>query len=184
MARAKKPSTTSDLLRSIAVIVIPLVIITYFFTRSPDSPAVQVVDYRPVLAQARARAPFPVLAPSSVPQGWRATRASWLTTGQPGIGGDPSPRNLWQLGFLTDDEVYLELDQGDLRGKELIDDRTRQGLPDGQSTVGDQVWQRMISSDERTRALVLPSSAVTTLVVGDLPYADLEAYAASLTTAG
>lgn len=184
MARAKKPSTTGDLVRSIAVIVIPLVIITYLFTRSPDTPAVQVVDYQPVLAQARKQAPFPVLAPAPVPPGWRATRASWLTTGQPGIGGDPSSRNLWQLGFLTDDQVYVELDQGDLRGKDLIDDRTRQGLPDGQSTVGGQVWQRTISPDERTRALVLPSSAVTTLVVGDLRYADLEAYAASLAPAG
>ena len=155
MARAKKPSSTGDLLRSIAVIVIPLVVITYFFTRSPDTPAVQVVDYRPVLAQAREQAPFPVLAPAAVPQGWQATRASWLKTGQPGIGGAPSPRNLWQLGFLTSDQMYLELDQGDLRGKDLIDDRTRQGLPDGQSEIGGQVWQRMISPDERTRALVL-----------------------------
>ncbi|WP_375423311.1 DUF4245 domain-containing protein [uncultured Friedmanniella sp.] len=172
-----------DLLRSIAVIAIPLVIITYFFTRTPDNPPVQVVDYRPVLAQARSKAPFGVLAPTAVPEDWRATRASWLTTGQPGIGGAPSPRNLWQLGFLNSDDVYIELDQGDLRGKDLIDDRTRQGLPDGQSTVGGQVWQRVISPDERTRSLVMASSAVTTVVVGDLPYTDLESYAATLSSA-
>lgn len=184
MARAKKPSSTADLLRSMAVVLIPLVIITYFFTRSPDTPAVQLVDYQPVLAQARQQAPFSVLAPVPVPQGWRATRASWLTTGQPGIGGAPSPRNLWQLGFLTSHQVYLELDQGDLRSKDLIDDRTHQGLPDGQSTIDDQVWQRMISPDEQTRSLVLPSAALTTIVVGDLPYADLESYAASLAPTG
>jgi hypothetical protein len=184
VARAKKPSSTGDLLRSMAVILIPLVVITYFFTRSPDTPAVQVIDYQPALAQARQQAPFPVLAPVPVPKGWRATRATWLKTGQPGIGGAPSPRNLWQLGFLNAGQVYVELDQGDLRGKDLIDDRTRQGLPDGQSEVGGQVWQRTISPDERTRALVLPSSAVTTIVVADLPYADLEAYAATLSPTG
>ncbi|WP_375430397.1 DUF4245 domain-containing protein [uncultured Friedmanniella sp.] len=184
MARSKKPSSMGDLVRSLAVILIPLVIITWFFTRSPESPAVLVVDYRPVLAQARQQAPFEVLAPTSVPKDWRATRATWLTTGQPGLAGEPSVRKLWQLGFLTGQDVYVELDQGDLRGEDLIVDRTRKGLPDGQSTVGTQVWQRLISSDERTRSLVLPSAKVTTIVVGDLPYADLESYAATLAPAG
>ena len=184
MARPRKPSTMGDLIRSLAVILVPVVVITWFFTRSPDTPAVPVVDYQPVLAQARSQAPFPVLAPTSVPKSWRATRASWLTTGQPGTGGAPSPRNLWQLGFLTAKDVYLELDQGDLKGDDLIADRTRKGLPDGQSTVGTQVWQRLISSDERTRSLVLPAPKVTTIITGDLPYADLEAYAASLAPPG
>lgn len=184
MARPKKPSTIGDLMRSLAVILVPLLIITWFFTRTPDTPAMQVVDYQPVLAQARSQAPFAVLAPASVPKGWRATRASWLTTGQPGVGGDPSPRNLWQLGFLNAADVYIELDQGDLKGEDLIADRTRQGLADGQSTVGSQVWQRLISSDERTRSLVLSSPSVTTIVVGDLPYPDLESYAASLAPPG
>lgn len=184
MARARKPSTMGDLVRSLVVILVPLVLITWFFTRSPGTPAVQVLDYRPALAQARAQAPFPVLAPRTVPEGWRATKASWLREGQPGIGGAPSPRNLWQLGFLTSDQVYLELDQGDLKGEDLITDRTHGGLPDGQSTVGDQVWQRLVTDDEQTRSLVLPSAKVTTIVVGDLPYGALESYAATLAPAG
>ena len=36
--------------------------------------------------------------------------------------------------------------------------------------------------DERTRSLVLTAPQVTTIVFGDLPYADLESFAATLRT--
>ena len=45
-----------------------------------------------------------------------------------------------------------------------------------------QVWQRMVSSDGRTRSLVLREPEVTTIVSGDLHYAALEAYASTLST--
>jgi hypothetical protein len=48
--------------------------------------------------------------------------------------------------------------------------------------VGEEVWQRRISADERTRSLVLTAPQVTTIVFGDLPYADLESFAATLRT--
>jgi hypothetical protein len=170
------------MLRSLAVILIPVVIITYFFTRTPGAPTIQVVDYAPALSQAREQAPYEVLAPAAVPAGWRATRATWLEEGGAGLNGQPSPRNLWQLGFLTDADVYVELDQGDLQSQDLVADRTRDGVPDGESSVGEEVWQRRISADERTRSLVLTAPQVTTIVFGDLPYADLESFAATLRT--
>ena len=180
MARPKKPSTSADMVRSLAVILIPVVIITLFFTRSPDEPAVQVLDYGPALSQARQQAPYEVLAPAAIPAGWRATKATWLREGAAGLNGDPSPRNQWQLGFLTAEDRYLELAQGDLRGEDLIADRTRGGLADGRSTVGGQEWERQISPDERTRSLVLVSSSVTSIVFGDLPYSQLETFASAL----
>lgn len=182
MARPKKPSTTADMVRSLAVILIPVVIITYFFTRSPDEPAVQVTDFTAALAQARDQAPYQVLAPAAVPAGWRATKAVWLKEGDAGLNGAASPRNQWELGFLTADNMYLELDQGDLRSQELVADRTRGGVPDGQSTIGDQTWERRISPDERTRSLVLVAPSVTSIVVGDVPYGELDTFASALRT--
>ena len=169
------------MIRSLAVILVPVVLITWFFARSPDEPSVQVVDYVPALTLARQQAPFAVLAPAAVPAGWRSTKASWLRTGQPGLNGDPSPRNQWQLGFLNADDVYLELDQGDARAQDFIADRTQQGLPDGQSRVGDQTWERRISPDEQTRSLVQTTPSLTTIVTGDLPYDQLESFTATLT---
>ena len=180
MARASsRIATPGDMVRSLAVILIPVVIITYFFTRTPES-AVKTVDWTPVLAQARQQAPFDVLAPRAVPEDWKATRASWVAQGRPTLNGDPSVRNLWQLGFLDSSETYVELAQGDLQGEDLIADKTRKGLPDGETTVQGQVWERRISEDERTRSLVVSTPAVSTVISGDLPYAELESFAATL----
>ena len=100
------------MIRSLVVILIPLVIITVLFTDLPDDHQVTEVDWMPVLATAREQAPFPVLAPTNLPPGWRATRASWVKEGDPALNGQPSVRNQWQLGLLTPDDIYIGLDPG------------------------------------------------------------------------
>jgi hypothetical protein len=181
VARASsKLASPGDMIRSLAVILIPVVIITYFFTRTPDTPNVRVLEWTAVLAQAREQAPYAVLAPRAVPADWRATRVTWVQAGRPGLNGDASPRNQWELGFLDSTDTYIELDQGDRAVPDLISTKTRDGLPDGQSTLQGDVWERRVSSDERTRSLVLSTPEVTTIVSGDLSYADLESFASTL----
>jgi Protein of unknown function (DUF4245) len=180
MARANRMSTPGDMIRSLAVILIPLVILAVLFTDLPDDKPVTEVDWQPVLAVARRDAPFPVLSPSNLPEGWRATQAEWVETGDPYRDGQPSVRNQWSLGFLTPDEVFIGLDQGDLEPDDLVEEQTRAGAPDGQSTVSGQTWERLVSADGRTRSLVRREPAVTTIVSGDLTYEALEAYAATL----
>lgn len=170
------------MVRSLAVILVPILIITVFFTRYLDDAPVTVVDYQPVLAQARADAPYPVLAPSGLASDWRPTRVSWLKVGDPGLNRVPSVRNLWQLGYLSPDNIYFGVAQGDLQPQSLIDDQSREGLPDGDSQVKDATWKRLVSSDDRTRSLVLASPDVTTIVVGDTSYEDLETFAGTLTS--
>ncbi len=174
----------SDLIRSLVVIIIPLVLITLFFTRTPEPAPVTVVDWQPVAARARSEAPFPVLTPVNVPPGWRATQATWVTAGAPYLNGAPSVRNLWKLGFLTTDDVFVSLAQGDLKPDELVRDETRGGVADGRSAVGDQTWERLVTDDGRTRSLVQRSPTVTTVLSGDLPYEGLETYAGILSTSG
>ena len=159
MARAKKPSTTGDLIRSLVVIIVPLLLISAFFTRNLGDHPVNEVDWRPVATLARSQAPYPVLAPVNLPEGWRATQATWVRTGEPYLNGDASPRNLWKLGFLTSDDVFVGLTEGDLRPDDLIRTETREGTVDGQSVVGDQTWERRISPDGRTRSLVRVDAA-------------------------
>jgi hypothetical protein len=145
------------MVRSLAVLLIPVVVLTYFFTRTSEPP-VKV----------------------AVPGDWRATKVGWTQQGQGGLNGEPSPRNLWELGFLDATDTYVELDQGDLQSRDLVADKTRDGLPDGQSTVQGEVWERRVSSDDRTRSLVRATDALTTIVTGDVPYEDLESFAATL----
>ena len=170
------------MIRSLAVILIPLVIITVLFTDLPKDAQVAEVDWTPVLTTAREQAPFPVLAPTNLPPGWRATRVSWVSEGEPTLNGQASVRNQWQLGILTSDDLYLGLVQGDLRSDDLVDEETRAGRPDGESTVSGQPWQRVISADERTNSLVLREAEVTTIVSGDVDYSALEAYASTLSS--
>jgi hypothetical protein len=182
VARANRTATPGDMIRSLAVILIPLVIITVLFTDLPEDKPVNQVDWQPVLAVARRDAPFPVLAPSNLHEGWRATQAEWVETGDPFRDGQPSVRNQWALGFLNPDDVFVGLDQGDLRPEDLVEEQTRQGTADGQSTVNGQAWERLLSPDGRTRSLVRREPAVTTIVSGDLAYEALEAYAGTLAT--
>jgi uncharacterized protein DUF4245 len=185
VARANRlASTPGDMVRSLALILIPLVILTVLFTDLPDDRPVKEVDWRPALAAARRDAPFPVLAPTNLPAGWRATQAQWVKVGEPFLNGEPSVRNLWQLGFLNPDDIFIGLDQGDLRADDLVDEQSRAGTPDGESLVNGQMWQRLISPDGRTRSLVRRDTKVTTIIAGDLPYAALEAYAATLSASG
>jgi hypothetical protein len=184
VARANRLVSPGDMVRSLALILIPLVIITVLFTDLPEERPVTEVDWRPVLATARSEAPFPVLAPTDLPEGWRATQAEWVKVGEPFLNGQPSVRNLWQLGFLNPDDVFIGLDQGDLAADDLVDQQSREGTADGESMVNSQAWQRLISPDERTRSLVRRDAKATSIVSGDLPYAALEAYAATLSTSG
>jgi hypothetical protein len=159
-------------------------VITIIFTNTPDEHPVKEVDWKPVLAVAQQEAPFPVLAPSNLPADWRATRVNWIPQGRPYLNGEPSPRNLWQIGFLTPDEVYIDLNQGDLRPQEMVDQQSREGTPDGASVIAGQNWERLVSPDGRTRSLVLRGSNSTTVISADLPYEALEAYASTLTAGG
>jgi hypothetical protein len=182
VARTRKPATTGDLVKSLALILIPLVVITVLFTKLPRDHPVKVVDWRPVLATAREQSPYQVLAPTNLPSEWRATSVTWVKAGDPHLGGQPSVRNLWQLGFLSPDDVYIAVAQGDLKADDMVTEQTRTGALDGQSTVKGEPWQRRVSPDDRTRSLVRVEPTVTTVVVGDTSYTGLEAFAATLSS--
>ena len=184
VARTARQATAGDMIRSLALIVIPLLVIAIIFTNVPDDHPVQEVDWKPVLATAQKQAPFDVLAPTNLPEGWRATRVNWVPQGRPYLNGEASPRNLWQIGFLSPDDVYIDLNQGDARPQEMVDLQSREGMPDGNSVIAGQTWQRLVSPDGRTRSLVLRGPSATVVVSADLPYEALEAYASTLSSTG
>lgn len=184
MARNKKPATAGDLIRSLLVILIPLVLITLFFSRTLDDYPVQEVDWQPTLAVAREKAPYPVLAPVGLPDTWRATRVTWVPKGEANLNGQASVRNLWQLGFLDPNDIFISVNQGDDQPQLFIEGVTREGVADGRSRVGDQTWARYLSPDERTRSLVRTTPQVTVVVVGDTTYEALEAFASTLSARG
>lgn len=167
---------------SLVVILVPLAIIVAIFSQGPTQATVQTVNWKPVAAEASQQSPYPILTPIELPAGWRATRVSWTRVGQPDPAGNESVRNRWQLGVLTDSNVYLELDQGDKFGSDMVDDLSNGGHPDGKSLVNGQTWTRLVTDDNQTRTLVLTEPGVTTMVSGDTDYTTLETYAGLLHT--
>lgn len=180
MARAKRITTGRDMFWSLLVILVPLGILVAIFNHSPRDATVQTVDWRPVAARASQQAPYAILTPIELPAGWRATRVSWTRMGEPDPTGEDSVRNRWQLGVLNDAGVYIELDQGDKQVRDMVDQFSRQGQPDGSTTVDGRTWKRLVTDDDRTRSLVLSTPKVTTIVTGDTGYVQLKTFAGLL----
>lgn len=182
VAERRKP-TARDLVLSLLVLIIPIVAIIWLQdSGQPDEPDVKTVAWRQVADHARQQASFSVLAPPKLDNGWRATRANWTREGHRNPAGDRSVRNQWQLGVLTADDVYIELDQGDKHPGDMIDSATRDAAPDGSTTLDGTRWRQMVTDDGRTRALVHPTRDVTTVITGDTSYDQLRSFAESLRT--
>ncbi len=146
---------------------------SWISSRGDESPA-STVDYSSELAQARAHAPYDVLAPSPVPSGWRATSVEW----------SDGPEMSWHLGFLTaegDSAQYVGLEQSNARPDEFIA-RFPADTPGPAVTIRGAIWTGLTSADGREHALVLTTDEVTTLVTGTAPESDLEEFAASLSS--
>lgn len=169
----------SDMLISLAVLLVPVVLISWFFTRTPE-PKAQPVDWRPVLADARSRSPYPVLAPENLPDTWVVTKARWAAVGQTSVNQQPAPGNTWELGVMTPDQMYVSLTQRDAAGEPLVSDLSGGGYLDGTSTVGGVTWKRVLSPSGRTRVIYRTEGAVTTVVAGDVAYEGLDAFASTL----
>ncbi|MDN5726975.1 MAG: DUF4245 domain-containing protein [Propionibacteriales bacterium] len=174
MAKQKRQSTPGDMVRSMVVLLIPLVLITLFFTRTPAAPPVESVNWQPVLTSARAEAPYPVLAPTNLPEGWVPTRVTWESKAK------GASANRWLLGWLDPQQTYLAVEQSDAAPGPFIADVGRDPVPEGSATVSGTQWERQVSEDGRTRSLVQRTDPVTTIVVGDAPYEALEAFAGTL----
>ncbi len=140
------------------------------FSDNPDS-AVRVVDYRADLPAARAAADFDLVAPETLPTGWRSTSVRFT----------PLPKQAWHLGVLTDDENYVGLEQSDRSVRsmveEYVDPQARRG---GEVDVAGSPWTTYTDSGGDL-ALVRREGSTTTLVVGsDVAKSDLLSYTASL----
>ena len=115
---AEKPrgsETVGDAVRSlVALLGIIAAVVVAFTAMRPDQRPPDPVDYSGIVDLLRAEYPYPVLAPTPVPSGWTATSVehSARTSG-----------NRWRLGFVTDDDGFVGLEQSDGEVESFLDDR-------------------------------------------------------------
>ncbi len=173
--KARGYETAGDVIRSLLVLLgLVAVVVVAFTVMKPDARLPEPIDYANVLDLVRDEYPYPVLAPTPVPEGWRATSVEH----DQGAAG-----NRWRLGFLTADEDFIGLEQSDGETETFVRDRVGPATfeEDGTSSVDGVTWERRIESgNDPDRALVLVTDEMATIVRGTAPYDDLEDFAASL----
>ena len=177
--KKKRNATVLHMLVAMAVLFVPVILITQLFTRNPEPP-ITPIDWKPVAQRAAADVEYEVLAPANLPEGWIATRARYVPTGRPMLGGDPAAGDTFQLGFLSPEQRYFAIDQRDIAPEPFVASVTREGSPQGSVDALGRTWERMVSEDGRTRSLVSRGADAVTIVSGDLPYEALEAFATTL----
>lgn len=178
--RKRRAPTAGDMFRSLLVLLIPVLIITWIFTRTPDKPDVPTVNWQPVYATAQKSADYRLLTPSGLSADWRATQVHWTPAGTSDEAGNVSAGNAWTLGLLSPHTIYFAIRQTDGPAQPFIAQVTSNGTPDGASTIQGEAWTRYVSENGRTHALVRQAGKVTSIVVADASYDQLDSFAGHL----
>jgi hypothetical protein len=143
-------------------------------TDHPSTP-VRAVDYQTVVKGGRADGKLLVMAPTSLPSGWKATSADYST------GSDPT----WHLGVLTDQQKYVGVEEAEGRVDDLVEQHVDPDAVQGKDvTIAGQRYQTWTDSDGDyavSRTVRDQGGPVESyLVVGSAPEADIRDFAASL----
>jgi hypothetical protein len=157
-----------DLILSMAVVGV-FVAFLFVVVWRPSPDPVRTVDPAPALLTAREQAGYPVYAPAGLSPQWRATSARFEADGD---------ATVWFLGYVTPDDEYIAVAQTDGDPETFIEEQTLEGVPDGETTIGAQVWQRYSTPDQRS--LVRTAEGSTVIVTGSASYEQLADFAGRL----
>ena len=159
-----------DIARSIAVlgaIVLILFFLGRLFTVTPDEPT-RSIDYRSAVESSRTVADFELLAPDSLPEGWRATSVRF----------EPDS---WHLGVLTDEGDYIGLEQVTADTARAIERFAEGSRDSGTTVVKGETWT-LRSGPRDDLNYVRRSGGMTIVVTGSAPRVVMERYISSLSS--
>ena len=171
---ARLGQTVWDMVRSMALVLVVVGLLVWL-SRSTQTEEVRAVDTAPLLAAAVATAPFEVLMPAST-AGITPTSVRLEPT------EESRPEVAWHVGWVTDDTQYVQLSQSRAANASYVDEQTASGRAGEQVEVAGRTWTRYETPDRRS--LVSTAGGVTTIVSGTLPWPRLEAFAGSLAVQG
>ncbi len=158
-----------DIARSVGVlggIVLVLFGIGQLVTITPERPTTRTVDYRTAAESSRTVADFELLAPTSLPDGWRATSVRY-------------EEGSWHLGVLTDDDAYIGLEQVRISEERAVERFAEGSRSDGTAVIDGVSWSRRAGPDDDTTYL-RRDGGMTNLVTGSAPRSEIERYVSSL----
>ena len=182
MARKRSNTRSRDMVISMGVLLVPLLLIMWFFTVNPEETA-EAIDLDPYLEQAESADAYPVLRAEALPEEWVPVRAAWAADGERWLDGEAADGNSWQVGYMGPDDIYYGVEQRDRSAPRAIADLTRDGEATGDTieAVG-WTWERYESEDGRTKSLVATEGDMVAVVSADTGFDALEAFTTSLAT--
>lgn len=149
-------------------VIVGFVVLRELNRTEPEVP-VKTVDYQKVLDFGRDQVGFPLLAPPTLPEGWRATSVR-IT---------PVPER-WHLGVLTDEDRYVGLEQSRSAERKMVETYVDpQAVRGGPVRIDGDTWRTWTDEDGDT-ALSRVEDGVTTVIVGTPGQDVLVDYAKSL----
>jgi hypothetical protein len=158
-----------DLLLSLAVLLVPILLVVLAFQYLGADDEVTVVDPGPAFDQAH-EAGLAVVRPGGLPAGWQAVSA--VTREESGV-------VTLRVGYVSSSGGFLQLVQSDRDAEPLLRRELGGGRPLGTELIRGVSWQVYPGRDGE-RALVLLQPERTVLVLGRAPAAELRTLAGSL----
>lgn len=182
MARPNPNSRSRDMVISMAVLLVPIVLLVWFFTLDPKA-EVEAIDVTPQLSRAEAESPYPVLRATHLPEDWTPVRAAWAKDGSKWIDEKPAEGNAWLVGYMGPDGIYYGVEQRDRSVAAVTERLTRQGRETGETVQAAGLdWMSFESKDGRTRSLVAHRDEMVAVIAADTDLDALKAFAATLGT--
>ncbi|MFX4294945.1 DUF4245 domain-containing protein [Streptomyces bohaiensis] len=167
----RKLKTVRDMLLSMAVITVGAL---FFYVVQPTDTGqdpVRAVDYAVEASTASRAAPYELVVPEDLDEGWRATSVRYRQSSDHGA--------LWRIGFMDPDNEYVALGQADGPARAFVHDFSQGAQDTGETvTVDGREWA--VHAGSKYDALVSEEGDVTTVVTGTAGAAQLEAFAAAL----
>ena len=183
MAKSRLRTTVRDMVFSLAVIGVPIAAV-FAIEPSKSGDPVHVIDaasFQSTLGAARQSEPFAVLAPVGLPASWKLTSANYQ------LPGDTAAD--WHVGYLTPDGGYVSLEQTTQLVSGFLADQHADATLAGNVRVSGTaaaLWQRYTGTTPSAlrTVLVRTDGKANVIVAGSAPIADLEQFAAALSTSG
>ncbi|MCZ0981127.1 DUF4245 domain-containing protein [Streptomyces diastatochromogenes] len=161
--------TVRGMFQSLGVIMVAAGVMYLFIPHDDNAEPVKAKDYRVELLTAQRAAPYPVLAPEGLGEGWKATVVSYKR----------EKANAWQLGFLSPDTQYVAVNQSTAEPGTFVPEVTQKAKDTGKTeTVAGRVWQRW--EGPKYDALVRTENGATTVVTGTASFERLAEMAGAL----
>ncbi|MFF4171297.1 DUF4245 domain-containing protein [Streptomyces sp. NPDC001744] len=161
--------TVRGMFQSLGVIMVAAGVMYLFIPHDESTEPVKAKDYRVELLTAQRAAPYPVLAPEGLGEGWRATVVSYRR----------EKADAWQLGFLSPDTQYVAIHQSTAAAGTFVPEVTHKAKNTGRTrAVAGEVWQ--LWEGPKYDALVRSEGGATTVVTGTVSFDRLAEMAGSL----